>query len=62
MMLWDHGHPYIQSTPVLCVYRHIDYLASFYSYILCSCVHYQLITCFSVHSIQMCGANVHVYK
>ena len=18
MMLWDHGHPYIQSTPVLC--------------------------------------------
>ena len=20
MMLWDHGHPYIQSTPVLCDY------------------------------------------
>ena len=22
MMLWDHGHPYIQSTPVLCDYYH----------------------------------------
>ena len=32
MMLWDHGHPNIQSTPVFCVYRYIDYLASFQLY------------------------------
>ena len=54
MMLWDHGHPYIQSTPVLC-----DMMVQLYNYVRYVNVPYIIIR-ESVDSLCRDGADARI--